>query len=102
MARPWSEPGTRFGPSWPPPRPAARAGPRAPVRAGDNGVMPATSDSPPFSGVGAALITVFHDDGQVDFDGTAAHAARVVAAGLQAIVVAGATGEGGGLDGDAA
>ena len=60
--------------------------------------MPATSDSPPFTGVGAALITLFHDDGQVDFDGTAAHAARLVAAGLQAIVVAGTTGESDALD----
>ena len=36
--------------------------------------MPATSDTPPFEGVGVALITLFRDDGQVDFDGTAAQA----------------------------
>ena len=60
--------------------------------------MPATSDPPPFAGVGAALITLFHDDGRVDFDGTATHAARLVAAGLQAIVVAGTTGEADALD----
>ena len=59
--------------------------------------MPATS-SPPFTGVGAALITLFHDYGQVDFDGTAGHAARLVAAGLRAIVVAGTTGEADALD----
>jgi 4-hydroxy-tetrahydrodipicolinate synthase len=63
--------------------------------------MPATSDSPgspPFAGVGVALITLFTDDGQVDFDGTAAHAARLAAAGLQAVVVAGTTGEADALD----
>ena len=60
--------------------------------------MPATSDSPPFTGVGVALITLFTDDGQVDFDGTAAHAARLAAAGLQAVVVAGTTGEADALD----
>lgn len=60
--------------------------------------MPAASDSPPFTGVGAALITLFHDDGQVDFDGTAAFAATLVAAGLRAIVVAGTTGEADALD----
>ena len=60
--------------------------------------MPATSDSPPFTGVGAALITLFDDDGQVDYDGTAAHAARLIDAGLQAIVVAGTTGESDALD----
>ncbi|HWG12316.1 MAG TPA: dihydrodipicolinate synthase family protein [Streptosporangiaceae bacterium] len=60
--------------------------------------MPATSASPPFEGVGAALITLFHDDGQVDFDGTAGHAAALVARGIQAIVVAGTTGEADALD----
>jgi 4-hydroxy-tetrahydrodipicolinate synthase len=55
--------------------------------------MPVPSDSPPFEGVGAALITLFHDDGKVDFDGTAAHAATLVDRGVRAIVVAGTTGE---------
>ncbi|HEY0718785.1 MAG TPA: dihydrodipicolinate synthase family protein [Streptosporangiaceae bacterium] len=60
--------------------------------------MPAARPSPPFRGVGAALITLFHDDGRVDFDGTAGHAAALVARGIQAIVVAGTTGEADALD----
>jgi dihydrodipicolinate synthase/N-acetylneuraminate lyase len=55
--------------------------------------MPATSDLPPFTGVGVALITLFTDDGKVDFDGTAAHAATLVDRGVRAVVVAGTTGE---------
>jgi 4-hydroxy-tetrahydrodipicolinate synthase len=66
------------------------------------GGMSATSvsrpASPPFEGVGVALITLFRDDGQVDFDGTAAHAASLVERGVRAIVVAGTTGEADALD----
>jgi 4-hydroxy-tetrahydrodipicolinate synthase len=62
------------------------------------GGMPATSDAPPFEGVGVALITLFRDDGQVDFDGTAAHAAALVERGVRGVVVAGTTGEADALD----
>jgi 4-hydroxy-tetrahydrodipicolinate synthase len=62
--------------------------------------MPADHAAPPFTGVGAALITLFDDDGRVDFGGTAAHAAALADAGLQAIVVAGTTGEADALDDD--
>jgi dihydrodipicolinate synthase/N-acetylneuraminate lyase len=62
------------------------------------GGMPATSTAPPFEGVGVALITLFRDDGQVDFDGTAAHAAALVERGIRAVVVAGTTGEADALD----
>lgn len=48
---------------------------------------------PVFTGVGVALVTVFTDRGEVDPAATAAHAARLVDAGLRAVVVAGSTGE---------
>lgn len=47
----------------------------------------------PFTGVGVALVTLFTDDLEVDVDATAAHAARLVDAGVRAIVTAGSTGE---------
>src|SRR6202050_5507855 len=56
------------------------------------------ADSPPFEGVGVALVTLFRDDGQVDFDGTAAHAAELVSRGVRGVVVAGTTGEADALD----
>jgi 4-hydroxy-tetrahydrodipicolinate synthase len=40
-----------------------------------------------------ALVTMFDEDGVVDVAGTAAHAARVVATGVRAVLVAGSTGE---------
>lgn len=46
-----------------------------------------------FTGVGVALVTLFGDDGEVDADATAAHAARLVELGVAAVVVAGTTGE---------
>lgn len=46
-----------------------------------------------FSGVGVALVTLFDASGEVDVDATAAHAARLVDAGVRAVVVAGSTGE---------
>jgi 4-hydroxy-tetrahydrodipicolinate synthase len=46
-----------------------------------------------FKGVGAALVTLFDDDGEVDATATAAHAATLVAAGIEAVVVCGSTGE---------
>ena len=55
-------------------------------------------DSPPFEGAGVALITLFRDDGQVDFNGTAAHAAALVERGVRGVVVAGTTGEADALD----
>ena len=48
---------------------------------------------PLFSGVGVALVTLFEEDGCLDADATAAHAARLVALGVRAVVVAGTTGE---------
>lgn len=46
-----------------------------------------------FSGVGVALATLFDVDGEVDLAATAAHAERMAAAGVRAIVTAGSTGE---------
>ncbi|MGH9042468.1 MAG: dihydrodipicolinate synthase family protein [Acidimicrobiia bacterium] len=48
---------------------------------------------PPFVGVGVALATLFDDDGELDAEATAEHAARLVALGVRAVVVAGSTGE---------
>jgi dihydrodipicolinate synthase/N-acetylneuraminate lyase len=55
---------------------------------------------PVFTGVGVALITVFHDDGEVDFDATGHLAASLVEAGVRAVIVAGTTGEFDALDDD--
>jgi 4-hydroxy-tetrahydrodipicolinate synthase len=54
--------------------------------------------SVPFHGVGVALLTFFGDDGELDPAATAEHAARLVDAGISAIVVAGTTGEAAALD----
>jgi len=43
--------------------------------------------------VAVALATLFHDEKTVDVDATATHAARLVDAGVKAVVVAGSTGE---------
>jgi len=51
------------------------------------------SADPLWTGVAAALVTLFHDEKSVDVDATAAHAARLVDAGVRAVVVAGTTGE---------
>jgi 4-hydroxy-tetrahydrodipicolinate synthase len=48
---------------------------------------------PLFTGVGVALVTLFDDDGEVDAKATAEHAATLVDLGMQAVVVAGSTGE---------
>ena len=48
---------------------------------------------PPFTGVGVALVTLFDEDGEVDLDATAGHAARLVDLGVRAVVVSGSTGE---------
>jgi 4-hydroxy-tetrahydrodipicolinate synthase len=48
---------------------------------------------PLFSGVGVALVTLFGDDGSLEAEATAAHAARLVELGVRAVVVAGTTGE---------
>ncbi len=48
---------------------------------------------PLFSGAGVALVTLFDDDGEVDAKATAEHAATLVELGVQAVVVAGSTGE---------
>jgi 4-hydroxy-tetrahydrodipicolinate synthase len=52
----------------------------------------------PFEGVGVALVTLFDSDGRVDAPATAGHAARLVDDGVQAVLVAGSTGEAAALD----
>ena len=54
----------------------------------------------PFEGVGVALVTLFDRDGSVDAPATAAHAAKLVDAGVRGVVVAGSTGEAATLDPD--
>jgi dihydrodipicolinate synthase/N-acetylneuraminate lyase len=48
---------------------------------------------PVFTGVSVALVTLFDDAGDLDAPATAALAAELVGAGVQAVVVAGSTGE---------
>jgi 4-hydroxy-tetrahydrodipicolinate synthase len=52
----------------------------------------------PFEGVGVALVTLFDRDGGLDAAATAAHASRLVEAGVRGVVVAGSTGEAATLD----
>ena len=54
----------------------------------------------PFTGVGVALVTLFDEEGEIDAPATADHAARLVDAGVEAVVVAGSTGEAATLDAD--
>lgn len=58
--------------------------------------MPART--PIFTGVGVALVTLFDDEGEIDAPATADHAARLVEAGISAVLVAGSTGEAATLD----
>lgn len=46
-----------------------------------------------FTGVGVALVTLFDDDGRLDAPATAALAGQLVELGVQAVLVAGSTGE---------
>lgn len=46
-----------------------------------------------FRGVGVALVTIFHDDETIDIDSTAKLARELVERGMQAVLVAGTTGE---------
>ncbi|MGD0438993.1 MAG: dihydrodipicolinate synthase family protein [Acidimicrobiales bacterium] len=55
---------------------------------------------PIFSGVGVALLTLFDSSGAVDAGATAEHASRLVEIGIQAVLVAGSTGESASLDPD--
>ncbi len=57
-----------------------------------------SAQPPTFTGVGVALVTLFDDEGEIDAPATADHAARLVDAGLSAVVVAGSTGEAAALD----
>jgi 4-hydroxy-tetrahydrodipicolinate synthase len=50
-------------------------------------------DEPIFTGVGVALATFFDDDGEIDAKATGDHAKTLVELGIQAVVVAGSTGE---------
>ena len=59
-------------------------------RAAQYGVM---TDSRLWTGPAVALVTFFDDDGVVLPEETAAHAARLVDAGIRAVLVAGSTGE---------
>lgn len=60
------------------------------VAAGGGG----TGDQVPvFRGAGVALVTVFGEDGEIDSGSTAKLAADLVARGMQAVLVAGTTGE---------
>ncbi len=52
----------------------------------------------PFTGVGVALVTLFDEEGEIDAPATADHAARLVESGIDAVVVAGSTGEAATLD----
>lgn len=54
--------------------------------------------SPPFIGVGVALVTLFDDTGALDTPATADLAARLVDLGVRSVVVAGSTGEAATLD----
>jgi dihydrodipicolinate synthase/N-acetylneuraminate lyase len=51
-----------------------------------------------FRGVGVALVTLFDGSGELDAPATAGHAARLVAKGIKAVLVAGTTGEAGALE----
>jgi 4-hydroxy-tetrahydrodipicolinate synthase len=51
------------------------------------------SRSAVFKGVGVALVTLFDQEGELDAPATADHAARLVDAGVSAVIVAGTTGE---------
>jgi 4-hydroxy-tetrahydrodipicolinate synthase len=51
-----------------------------------------------FTGIGVALVTLFDERGEIDAPATADHAARVVEQGVEAVVVAGSTGEASTLD----
>lgn len=55
---------------------------------------------PLFTGVGVALVTLFDSAGEVDLPATAAHAGRLVEAGVQAVVTSGSTGEAAALSAD--
>lgn len=55
---------------------------------------------PVFTGIGVALVTLFDDQQQLDAEATAGLAARLVDLGVDAIVVAGTTGEADALDDD--
>ncbi|MFP5319954.1 MAG: dihydrodipicolinate synthase family protein [Acidimicrobiia bacterium] len=52
-----------------------------------------SAEGAPFTGVGVALVTLFDDRGDLDAPATADLAARLVALGVRAVVVAGSTGE---------
>jgi 4-hydroxy-tetrahydrodipicolinate synthase len=56
--------------------------------------------TPLFTGVGVALVTLFDDEGEIDAPATADHAARLVEAGVGAVLVSGTTGEAATLDPD--
>lgn len=54
--------------------------------------------TPVFDGVGVALLSLFDEDGTLELTATAEHAARLVELGMNAVVVAGSTGEAAALE----
>jgi 4-hydroxy-tetrahydrodipicolinate synthase len=56
--------------------------------------------TPLWSGTAVALATLFNNDGSVAAEATARHAARLVDAGVRAVLVSGSTGEAGALTDD--
>ena len=56
--------------------------------------------TPLWSGTAVALATLFDDDGGLAADATAQHAARLVEAGIRAVLVNGSTGEAAALTDD--
>ncbi|HEY8371636.1 MAG TPA: dihydrodipicolinate synthase family protein [Pseudonocardiaceae bacterium] len=56
------------------------------------------TQEPLWRGIGVALVTFFDEDAGVAYEETAAHAARLVEAGVRAVLVAGTTGEADALD----
>jgi 4-hydroxy-tetrahydrodipicolinate synthase len=56
--------------------------------------------TPPFTGVGVALVTLFDRDGGIDAPATGRHAAHLVERGVRAVLVAGSTGEAAALEPD--
>src|SRR5579863_3621139 len=61
---------------------------------------PEGTDMGLFSGVGVALVTIFHPDGKVNPAATAEHAADLVGRGMKSVLVNGSTGEAGTLTDD--
>jgi len=62
--------------------------------------MGAATEEAVFNGIGVALVTLFHEDGELDAPATARLAVQLVDLGVRAVIVAGTTGEAAALDPD--